>query len=71
MDMQRQLSIEGMTCGHCVKKVEKIIGRFQGVSDIAVSLEQREAVFSCDPAKTDMQGIIAAINDFGYNASEK
>lgn len=69
--MQKKLHVTGMTCGHCVKKVEKIIGRFEGISDITVNLEQKEAVFSCDPDKADVAEIIEAINDFGYGAAEK
>jgi copper ion binding protein len=69
--MQKKLSVEGMTCEHCVKRVQKIIEKFQGVSDIQVILEQKEATFSCDPAQADVAGIVKAINDFGYSAAEK
>ena len=69
--MQKKLSVEGMTCEHCVKRVQKIIEKFQGVSDVQVILEQKEASFSCDPAQADVAGIVKAINDFGYSAAEK
>jgi copper chaperone CopZ len=32
--MQKKLSVDGMTCEHCVKRVQKIIEKFQGVSDV-------------------------------------
>lgn len=69
--MQKKLSIEGMTCQNCVKRVKKIIERFDGVSDVAVTLENKAAVLSCDPAATDVGAIVKAINDFGFSASEK
>jgi len=69
--MQKKLSVEGMTCEHCVKRVQKIIEKFQGVSDVQVILEQKEATFSCDSAQADVAGIVKAINDFGYSAAEK
>jgi len=69
--MQKKLSVEGMTCEHCVKRVQKIIEKFQGVSDVQVILEQKEVTFSCDPAQADVAGIVKAINDFGYSAAEK
>ncbi|MCX5896467.1 MAG: heavy-metal-associated domain-containing protein [Proteobacteria bacterium] len=69
--MQKSLHVEGMTCEHCVNRVKKIIGKFAGISDIQVSLEKKEAAFSCDPAQTDVSGIIQAINEFGYTAAEK
>ena len=69
--MQKKLNVEGMTCDHCVKRVKKIIEKYEGVSDVAVSLERKEAEFTCHPSKTDVEGIVKAINDFGYSAKEK
>lgn len=69
--MQKKLSVEGMTCEHCVKRVKKIIEKFSGVSDVQVVLEQREASFTCEPAQADVAGIVKAINEFGYSAAEK
>jgi copper ion binding protein len=69
--MQKMFSVTGMTCAHCVKRVQKIIEKGAGVSDVKVSLEKKEASFSCDPSATDIPGIIKAINDFGFTASEK
>ena len=34
------LSVEGMSCGHCVKAVEGSVGKLQGVSDVKVNLEK-------------------------------
>ena len=68
--MQKKLSVEGMTCEHCVKRVKKIIEKFSGVSDVQVVLEQREASFTCEPAQADVAGIVKAINEFGYSAAE-
>jgi copper ion binding protein len=69
--MEKKLSVEGMTCQHCVKRVSKIIGKAEGVSDIQVSLENKEAVFVCNPDSTNVDAIVQAINDFGFTATEK
>ena len=69
--MEKRLSVTGMTCQHCVKRVIKIIEKAQGVSGVQVSLENKEAVFICDPAATSVPGIVKAINDFGFAAAEK
>jgi copper ion binding protein len=69
--MQRKLSVNGMTCQNCVNRVKKIIEKYEGTSDVTVSLERKEAEFSCDAAKTDVEGIVKAINDFGFSAAEK
>jgi copper ion binding protein len=71
MALQKKLSVEGMTCEHCVNRVKKIIEKFAGVSDVQVVLEQKEASFICNPAQADVAGIVKAINDFGYSAAEK
>ncbi len=68
--MEKKLSVEGMTCQHCVKRVQKIIEKNSTVSGVHVSLERKEVVFSCDES-TDIAGIVNAINDFGFTAAEK
>ena len=69
--MEKKLSIDGMTCQHCVKRVEKIIGKTEGVSNVQVSLENKEAVFACDSSSINVDAIMQAINDFGFTATEK
>lgn len=68
--MEKKLSVEGMTCQHCVKRVKKIIEKNSTVSNVEVSLEKKEAIFLCDTS-TDISGIVNAINDFGFNAAEQ
>ncbi len=68
--MEKKLHVSGMTCQHCVNRVKKIIEKYAGVSNVQVSLENKEATFMCDP-ETDLAAIVKAINDFGYTAAEK
>jgi copper ion binding protein len=69
--MEKKLSVEGMTCQHCVKRVTKIIEKASGVSGVQVSLENKEAVFTCDETRTNVDEILQAINDFGFTAAQK
>ena len=69
--MKKTLEIKGMTCGNCVKKVDKIIHGFDKVSDVSVDLQRMEATFECDPDHADVGDIVKAINDFGFTALEK
>ena len=69
--MQKKLGVDGMTCQNCVNRVKKIIEKYEGASNVTVSMENKEAVFSCDPAETDVEDIVKAINDFGFSATEK
>jgi Cu+-exporting ATPase len=68
--VEKKLKVEGMSCQKCVARVNKIIGKHEGTADICVSLEDKEAVFTCEK-ETDIQAIVNAINDFGFNAAEQ
>ena len=68
--MEKKLNVEGMTCQHCVKRVEKIIGKTEGVSNVQVSLDNKEAVFVCDSSSKNIDAIVQAINDFGFTAAQ-
>ena len=69
--MEKKLSVEGMTCQHCVKRVAKIIEKAPGVSGVQVNLENKEAVFTCDETGTNVDEIVQAINDFGFTSAQK
>ena len=63
------LNIGGMTCGGCVKSVTRILENTQGVVKAEVSLENKNAVIEFDPAKTNPDALIEAIEDGGYDAA--
>ena len=69
--MKKVLEVKGMSCGSCVKKVNKIISGFKGISQVSVDLQRMEAAFECDSPATDVSDIVRAINDFGFSAQEK
>jgi copper chaperone CopZ len=68
--MEKKLQVEGMTCQNCVKRVKKIIEKNEGTSEVSVILENKEAIFTCEPS-VDVSDIVNAINDFGFSAAEK
>lgn len=57
------IKIEGMTCGHCQKSVNKLIAAVEGVSACEVSLEKAEALVEFDAAKTSKEAIVKVVND--------
>ena len=63
---KRVLRVEGMSCEHCVKAVTNAIGGITGVTGVVVSLKDKTASFSFDPAQTPLETIKAAITDEGY-----
>ncbi len=66
--MKKKLTIEGMSCMHCVGRVKKYLESV--ASDVHVDLESKEARFIPD-SSLDMDTVIKAINDFGFTAAEK
>ncbi|BCZ19392.1 Copper ion binding protein CopB [Helicobacter sp. NHP19-012] len=63
--MKEVLKVEGMTCDHCVDKVEKFVGEIEGVEHIEVKLEQQEVAVTFNPPAT-LEDIKEAILDAGY-----
>ena len=63
---QYKLSIEGMSCMHCVGRVEKAISAVPGVSKAEVSLENKSAVVTGG----EPEALKAAVVDAGYEVSE-
>lgn len=64
-----KLNVDGMTCGGCVKSVTHILENVEGVEKAEVSLENKSAEVSFDPAKTNSAALIEAVEDGGYEAS--
>lgn len=62
--MKKQLSIAGMTCGHCVAHVQTALSRVQGVARAEVDLGKKLAVVE-GPALDDAL-LEEAVADAGY-----
>lgn len=60
------LPVEGMTCASCAARIEKVLGRVDGVSEARVSFASEEARVAFDPAKTGPIDLAAAIQRAGY-----
>lgn len=63
------LSIQGMTCGGCVKSVANALQREAGVEKVEVVLEQGKATIDYDPAQTSPQQLAEVVDDIGFEAS--
>jgi len=61
-----KLTIEGMSCEHCVRAVKSRLTATPGVTveDVAVG----SAILQFDPAKTNVEEIEEVIADEGYTA---
>ena len=60
------LSVEGMSCEHCVKAITEAVGALAGVEDVAVDLDAKTATVNYDPGKSSLDKIKFEIEDQGY-----
>ena len=63
--MKKEILISGMTCGHCVKRVENALLEIDGVHSVVVSLDDKKATIEADD-KIEDQLLKDAIEDVGY-----
>lgn len=61
-----RLSIDGMSCGHCVDAVTKALEAVPGVTVEQVAIGS--ATLRFDPARVSSDAVIDAVNDQGYLA---
>ncbi|MER1996601.1 MAG: heavy-metal-associated domain-containing protein [Arthrobacter sp.] len=66
--METQLSISGMTCGHCVASVTEELSAVEGVTDVRVDLVadgvSTAVVTSAEPIAPELLG--EAVAEAGY-----
>jgi copper chaperone CopZ len=62
--MKKVLSVEGMSCGHCVAHVKEALESVAGVSKAEVDLKKKQAVV--EGAGLDDEAMKAAVADAGY-----
>jgi copper chaperone len=63
---QETLKIEGMGCDHCILRIGRAIASVQGVTEVNVNLETKEAVVEFEETRTDLEKIKAAVREAGY-----
>jgi copper ion binding protein len=64
------IPVEGMSCGSCVSNVKRTVKAIDGVKQIDVSLEKREAKVRYISEKVSAQTIQESINEIGYKAGK-
>lgn len=61
------LSIDGMSCNHCLNAVNKALSRLPGVSLTSVRIGRAELEY--DESQIEPTTIAAAVTDAGYRAT--
>lgn len=65
--MTTTISIEGMMCAHCQAHVEKALKEVAGVTEVTVSLENKNAVVTGDAS---VETLKQAVVDVGYEVTD-
>lgn len=63
--MKKKISIEGMSCGHCVKHVKEALSELNGVINVDVNLASKTAVIETSEDVKD-EDLKFAVDDAGY-----
>ncbi len=58
--------VNGMTCASCVARVEKSIGKIEGVKQVSVNLATEKATFEIDETLASLSQVEKAVEDAGY-----
>lgn len=65
MSRTTTVTIQGMTCGHCVSAVQQEVGALAGVTGVEVDLESGlVSIASTD--ELDAAAVAAAVDEAGY-----
>ena len=61
------LSVQGMSCGHCVKAIEGSVGQLEGVNQVNVKLDEALVEVSFNESQVSLDKIKDTIEDQGYD----
>ncbi|WP_053954823.1 heavy-metal-associated domain-containing protein [Inediibacterium massiliense] len=67
--MKKLMMIEGMSCMHCVNHVKNALEEIQGVQEVVVDLQGKNAVIQLSEEVTD-EVLKNAVEEAGYEVVE-
>jgi copper chaperone len=65
MSTTTTITVDGMTCGHCVNAVQTEVGKLDGVTDVAVDLASGQVTIVANQAP-DAGALREAVEEAGY-----
>lgn len=72
MDKKTEVfSVNGMTCASCVRRVEKVVQKLDGIHSVSVNLATNQAQVQFDPSMVEENDIVGKINKIGFEAKVK
>ncbi|CAA9263096.1 MAG: Copper(I) chaperone CopZ [uncultured Acidimicrobiales bacterium] len=65
MSTTTTITVDGMTCGHCVNAVQTEVGKLEGVTDVAVDLSSGQVTVVAE-STPDPAALQEAVEEAGY-----
>ena len=62
-----EIKISGMSCAHCVARVEKSLKDLEGVKEVKVDLKTGKASVKYNPKKVEPSKLEEAVKEAGYD----
>lgn len=63
---EKTVNVPNISCGHCVKTIEREVGALDGVRSVSAEQDTRRVVVSWDPETTDWVVIEDHMKDIHY-----
>ncbi|NNL46897.1 MAG: cation-translocating P-type ATPase [Acidimicrobiia bacterium] len=61
-----RLDVEGMTCASCASRIERVLGKQDGVSEAVINYATGDAKVVFDPDLTGIGSLAEAVDKIGY-----
>ncbi|MBM7839762.1 copper chaperone [Alkalihalobacillus xiaoxiensis] len=62
-----ELTVSGMSCGHCVSSIEGGVGGMNGVNSVIVKLDEGRVTVTFDREQVSEDQLKQAIDELGYD----
>ena len=66
-----EFDITGMTCAACAARIEKVLGKMDGISTATVNLALEKATIDFNPAEVTVTDIVANVEKLGFGAHQQ
>jgi copper ion binding protein len=66
----RTVEVPGISCGHCVKTIEREVGEMEGVSSVSAEAATRTVRIEWDESRTSWEEIRNLLEEIHYAPSE-
>ena len=68
--MQAKMKIIGMTCAACSARIERVVGKIEGIDAVTVNLATEVLTCEFDQRKTTVETVRQAVEKAGYEWAE-